>query len=127
MAPSGGRMDEIIRAVRDCPSGALSYAVDGVEARARRRLPRPREPAIEVSKDGPYRVTGGIALTDADGQSDAAQRGRVPRALRAVPLRALAEQAVLQRHALVRRVPRPGAGPGARADASSSGPAACRR
>jgi CDGSH-type Zn-finger protein len=31
---SGGRMDEIIRAVRDCPSGALSYAVDGIEARA---------------------------------------------------------------------------------------------
>ena len=27
-------MDEIIRAVRDCPSGALSYAIDGVEARA---------------------------------------------------------------------------------------------
>ena len=24
VAPSGGRMDEIIRAVRDCPSGALS-------------------------------------------------------------------------------------------------------
>jgi uncharacterized Fe-S cluster protein YjdI len=34
VAPSGGRMDEIIRAVRDCPSGALSYAVDGVESRA---------------------------------------------------------------------------------------------
>jgi uncharacterized Fe-S cluster protein YjdI len=30
--PSGGRMDEIIRAVRDCPSGALSYAIDGIEA-----------------------------------------------------------------------------------------------
>ena len=29
VAPSGGRMDEIIRAVRDCPSGALSYAIDG--------------------------------------------------------------------------------------------------
>ena len=33
VSPSGGRMDEIIRAVRDCPSGALSYAIDGVEAR----------------------------------------------------------------------------------------------
>src|SRR6202007_3259642 len=29
VAPSGGRMDEIIRAVPDCPSGALSYAIDG--------------------------------------------------------------------------------------------------
>ena len=28
VSPSGGRMDEIIRAVRDCPSGALSYALD---------------------------------------------------------------------------------------------------
>jgi CDGSH-type Zn-finger protein/ferredoxin len=26
VAPSGGRLDEIIRAVRDCPSGALSLA-----------------------------------------------------------------------------------------------------
>lgn len=33
VTPSGGRMDEIIRAVRDCPSGALGYALDDVEAR----------------------------------------------------------------------------------------------
>ena len=33
VAPSGGRMDEIVRAVRDCPSGALSLAFDGAEAR----------------------------------------------------------------------------------------------
>ena len=33
VAPSGGRMDEIIRAVRDCPSGALSLAFDEQEAR----------------------------------------------------------------------------------------------
>src|SRR5262249_46917959 len=33
VTPSGGRMDDIVRAVRDCPSGALSYAVNGVEAR----------------------------------------------------------------------------------------------
>src|SRR5215469_5941116 len=29
VTPSGGRMDEIIRTVRDCPSGALSWAMDG--------------------------------------------------------------------------------------------------
>ncbi|HWN61491.1 MAG TPA: ferritin-like domain-containing protein, partial [Streptosporangiaceae bacterium] len=29
VAPSGGRMDELVRAVRDCPSGALSLAFDG--------------------------------------------------------------------------------------------------
>ena len=61
---SGGRMDEIIRAVRDCPSGALSYATDGREARDEVDYHGTREPAIEVSKDGPYRITGGIPLVD---------------------------------------------------------------
>jgi CDGSH-type Zn-finger protein/truncated hemoglobin YjbI/ferredoxin len=65
VAPSGGRMDEIIRAVRACPSGALGLAASG------RETPGPvdhdREPAIEVSKDGPYRITGGIPLLDAQG------------------------------------------------------------
>jgi CDGSH-type Zn-finger protein/truncated hemoglobin YjbI len=63
--PSGGRMDEIIRAVRDCPSGALSYAVDGVEAREEVDRHGSREPAIEVTRDGPYRITGGVALYEA--------------------------------------------------------------
>ena len=67
VTPSGGRMDEIIRAVRDCPSGALSYAVDGVEARAQVDWDGMREPAIEISKDGPYRVTGAIPLSDEAG------------------------------------------------------------
>jgi CDGSH-type Zn-finger protein/truncated hemoglobin YjbI len=64
--PSGGRMDEIIRAVRDCPSGALSYAIDGVEARAEVDYHGRREPAIQISKDGPYRVVGGLALNEPD-------------------------------------------------------------
>jgi CDGSH-type Zn-finger protein/ferredoxin len=67
VAPSGGRMDEIIRAVRDCPSGALSYAVDEQEARADVDYHGQRDPAIEVSRDGPYRVTGGIALSSPGG------------------------------------------------------------
>ncbi len=68
VAPSGGRMDEIIMAVRDCPSGALSFAVDGTEARSQADWGNAREPAIEITKDGPYRITGGIELTDADGK-----------------------------------------------------------
>jgi CDGSH-type Zn-finger protein/truncated hemoglobin YjbI len=67
VTPSGGRMDEIIRAVRDCPSGALSYALDDVEARGQVDYAGHREPAVSVSLDGPYRVTGGIPLVDADG------------------------------------------------------------
>ncbi len=70
VAPSGGRMDEIIRAVRDCPSGALSYAIDGREARDQVDYHGEREPTIEVSKDGPYRVTGVIALTDGKGEDE---------------------------------------------------------
>ncbi len=65
VTPSGGRMDEIIRAVRACPSGALSYGIDGVEAREQVDQKRPQ--TIEVSKDGPYRITGGIRIVDHTG------------------------------------------------------------
>ena len=75
VAPSGGRMDELIRAVRDCPSGALSYALDGVEARADVDYHGTREPAIQVSKDGPYRITGAIALVDADADDERRNAG----------------------------------------------------
>jgi CDGSH-type Zn-finger protein/truncated hemoglobin YjbI len=75
VAPSGGRMDEIIRAVRDCPSGALSYAIDGVEAREDVDYHGRREPAIEVTKDGPYRITGSIPLVDHEGADVARNQG----------------------------------------------------
>jgi CDGSH-type Zn-finger protein/truncated hemoglobin YjbI len=65
IAPSGGRLDEIIKAVRACPSGALSYAIGGVEARD--HVDRHRPASIEVSKDGPYRITGGVRLVDEAG------------------------------------------------------------
>ncbi|HET6188091.1 MAG TPA: ferritin-like domain-containing protein [Trebonia sp.] len=68
VAPSGGRADEIIRAVRDCPSGALSLAFDDTEARDLADWHGRREQAVEVSLDGPYRVTGGMPLADAGGE-----------------------------------------------------------
>jgi CDGSH-type Zn-finger protein/truncated hemoglobin YjbI len=64
VTPSGGRMDEIIRAVRDCPSGALSYAIDGVEAREAVDYHHKRDQTIQVTRDGPYRITGAIPLLD---------------------------------------------------------------
>lgn len=73
VTPSGARMDEIVRAVRACPSGALSFAVDGREAREQVDSARP--PAIEISKDGPYRVTGGIPLIDERNAQDARNAG----------------------------------------------------
>jgi CDGSH-type Zn-finger protein/truncated hemoglobin YjbI len=68
VAPSGARMDELVRAVRDCPSGALSVAFDGDEARSLADWHGRRERAVEVTQDGPYRVTGGVPLVDATGQ-----------------------------------------------------------
>ena len=73
VAPTGGRMDEIIAAVRACPSGALSFALGGHEARE--QVDQEREQAIEVSKDGPYRVTGGLPLEDADGNPERRNEG----------------------------------------------------
>ena len=57
VAPSGGRMDEIIRAVRDCPSGALSFALDGVEARDLVDHGNTRPATVEITKDGDRKST----------------------------------------------------------------------
>ena len=55
--PDGAPAEEIIATIRKCPSGALSYAIDGAEA-----SPPGRPPGIAVTRDGPYAVTGGIEL-----------------------------------------------------------------
>lgn len=59
--PDGARVEEIIEIVKSCPSGALSYSVDGQEQRD-----QAREPAVTVSRNGPYLVTGGPELVDID-------------------------------------------------------------
>jgi CDGSH-type Zn-finger protein/truncated hemoglobin YjbI len=75
ITPSGGRLDEIIGAVRDCPSGALSYGIDGVEAREEVDWHGCRDAVIEVTRDGPYRVTGAIPLTGGDGEDEPRNAG----------------------------------------------------
>lgn len=55
----GATVAEIIVAVRRCPSGALSYSIDGIEHRD-----QAGEAAIAVTKDGPYAVTGGAELVE---------------------------------------------------------------
>jgi CDGSH-type Zn-finger protein/truncated hemoglobin YjbI len=67
VAPSGARLDEMIRAVRNCPSGALSLAVDGIEDRASVDWHGKRPPSVSVTKDGPYRITGSIELLGESG------------------------------------------------------------
>src|SRR5580700_10266391 len=75
VAPSGARMDVLVRAGRDCPSGALSLAFDRVEARDLVDWNGTREQAIEITQDGPYRVTGGLPLTDSAGADVARAAG----------------------------------------------------
>src|SRR5262245_42135857 len=62
VAPAGARADDIVRAIQSCPSGALGAAIAG--RRAAEIVDRIRPPAIEVSKDGPYFVSGGVDLRD---------------------------------------------------------------
>jgi CDGSH-type Zn-finger protein len=73
VAPSGARADEIVRAARDCPSGALGYALKGRDTTG--VADQEREAAIEVSKDGPYRVTGAVELMDGDGKPEPRNSG----------------------------------------------------
>jgi CDGSH-type Zn-finger protein len=60
--PDAAEIEEIINTIRKCPSGALSYSIDGVEYRDQNE----RKPLVTVSKDGPYLVTGGINLVVED-------------------------------------------------------------
>ena len=67
VAAAGARMDELLRAVRACPSGALGAALQGLVDAREDLADQVREAAIDVSKDGPYRVTGSIPLSEAGG------------------------------------------------------------
>lgn len=59
---SGGHTDEeLVPMIRKCPSGALSHATDGKEHRDQER-----DPAVRITKNGPYCIEGGIELTKAD-------------------------------------------------------------
>ncbi len=58
--PDGATADAIVKVIRVCPSGALSYTLDGVEHRDQ-ECP----PAIRVTPNGPYRLQGGVQLLDA--------------------------------------------------------------
>jgi uncharacterized Fe-S cluster protein YjdI/CDGSH-type Zn-finger protein len=60
--PDSTGIEEIIDTIRKCPSGALSYSIDGIEYKD----PNWREPLVTVSRDGPYLITGGIELIGAN-------------------------------------------------------------
>ncbi len=56
---SGTAVEAIIETVRRCPSGALSFTVDGADGEA-----QPQEPSITVTKDGPYAIAGPAQLLE---------------------------------------------------------------
>jgi CDGSH-type Zn-finger protein len=58
--PDGADLEAIKKQVRECPSGALSYTMDGVEHDRYHH-----EAGIGIVKNGPYRVFGGIELVEA--------------------------------------------------------------
>jgi CDGSH-type Zn-finger protein len=55
--PDGASIEQIVAQIKKCPSGALSYAIDGIEAESPLRAP-----LVTVTDNGPYAVTGGIEL-----------------------------------------------------------------
>ena len=55
--PDGSDIEEIVKTVHACPSGALSYTIENVEHKEKEA-----DPAISIAKDGPYVVEGGIEL-----------------------------------------------------------------
>jgi CDGSH-type Zn-finger protein len=55
--PGGASVQEIIQTIEKCPSGALSYSLDGIEYRD-----QDREPMVTASKDGPYYLSGGVEV-----------------------------------------------------------------
>jgi CDGSH-type Zn-finger protein len=56
--PDAAEKQQVIDTIKKCPSGALSYSIDGIEYRDQNE----RKPLVTVSKDGPYVITGGIDL-----------------------------------------------------------------
>lgn len=59
--PDAETAEKIINTIKKCPSGALSYSIDGVKYDK-----FSEHPEIVVSKNGPYYVKGSIKLNDTD-------------------------------------------------------------
>ena len=57
--PKGDTVENIVATIQKCPSGALSYSINGVEHRD-----RDSEPMIMVAPNGPYAIFGGADLLD---------------------------------------------------------------
>ena len=63
--PDGADVEAIIAVIDQCPSGALSYSIGGKHIDQENMTD-----GISVSKDGPYNVSGEIALKDPSRDTD---------------------------------------------------------
>jgi CDGSH-type Zn-finger protein len=63
--PNGASKEEIIKTIEKCPSGALSYSINGKEHRD-----FGQKPEVIVSKNGPYCACGGIEVVGHKNRAD---------------------------------------------------------
>lgn len=61
------RNDEIMKAIDNCPSGALSYTNDSEEAKEEIEVEKSEYLRIRASKNGPLLVGGSFEMEDRDG------------------------------------------------------------
>lgn len=61
--PPGADTGALMEVIDRCPSGALSYTLDG----STEPVEKERDAEITPSEDGPYRVTGAVQVVSADG------------------------------------------------------------
>ena len=59
--PDGDTVENIVALIEKCPSGALSYSIDGVEHRDHMA-----ETAILIAPNGPYVIQGGAELENTE-------------------------------------------------------------
>jgi CDGSH-type Zn-finger protein len=67
--PNGASADEIIAAVKKCPSGALSYTVNDAE-----RIETSADATIFIAPNGPYALSGDCELVDSAQGTGAAKK-----------------------------------------------------
>jgi uncharacterized Fe-S cluster protein YjdI len=61
----GAPSDEIIKVVKNCPSGALSYKRS--KEMTGQKNDRVEEISVQVNKGGPYLIKGNVKIIDKDG------------------------------------------------------------
>jgi len=60
--PDASGIEETIKTINKCPSGALSYTINDIHYES-----EANEPRIVAAKDGPFEISGGVLLKDDEG------------------------------------------------------------